>query len=72
MNRQIPPVDQQFTKWIQAVNDRLDRLERGAQNAGRVSFSNEVQVGNILITTTGDTVRFTNVQDGKTATITLT
>lgn len=71
MNRQIPPVDQQFTKWIQAVNDRLDRLERGAQNAGRVSFSNQIQVGDILITTGATTVLFQNVQTGASYTITL-
>jgi hypothetical protein len=55
------------------VDDQLDKLNRGAQNAGRVSFGTEIQVGKVLIqvSASGDTVTFTNVTDGKHATIAL-
>lgn len=73
MNRQIPTNDQQFKAWVQSVNDTLDKLTRGAQNAGRVSFGPQIQIGNILLTAsaTGDTLTLTNVVDGKHLTLTL-
>jgi len=71
MRRQIPTRDNLFQQTLQQMQDQIDNLVRGAQNAGRVSFSNQIQVGDVLITTSGDTVTFLNVTDGKKATITL-
>jgi hypothetical protein len=72
MNRQIPALSQLMKTWMQSVDDQLDKLNRGAAFSGRVSFGSGIQIGSVVITTSGDTVTFTNVTDGKHATITLT
>ena len=73
MNRQIPTSDQALATMIREMRDDIDKLNRGAQFSGRVSFGSGIQLGNVLITTpTMHTVKFTNVTNGKTATLTLT
>lgn len=72
MNRQIPTADKATEKLLRDILDQLDKLNRGASFAGRVSFGDVIQIGNITITTSGDTVKFQNVQDGKSTTLTLT
>jgi len=72
VNRQIPTADKATEKLLRDILDQLDKLNRGASFAGRVSFGDVIQIGNITITTSGDTVKFQNVQDGKSTTLTLT
>lgn len=72
MNRQIPTNANALTAMLRNILDQLAALNRGAAFSGRVSFGGEIQVGEIVITTTANTVVFTNPATGLTATITLT
>jgi len=57
---------------MRGVDDQLAALNSGRAFAGRVSFGSDIQVGDVLITTTATTVTFTNVKTGASNTLTLT
>jgi hypothetical protein len=74
-DRRLDTLNDAGVALLRRFQDRLERLEKGGNLAGLVSFD-EIQIGDVLIqcVTTGPTSRdlvFTNILSGATDTITL-